>query len=66
MKSAPIDLVPAELVPAIESAAREEHRSPREIVGEAVERYLSQRRYFRKDDAHRKSRRGLKRCGKVR
>lgn len=59
MKSAPTDLVPANLVPAIETAAEEEHRSPRELVGEAVERYLSERRYFRPDDAHAKIAQGL-------
>jgi predicted transcriptional regulator len=53
------DLVPADLVPAIESAAAEEHRTPRELVGEALERYLSERRYFRKDEVHDKIARGL-------
>lgn len=59
MKSAAGDLVPADLLPAIESAAAEEHRSPRELVGEAVERYLSGRRYFRRDEVHDKIARGL-------
>jgi len=55
-----IDLVPANLVPAIETAAQEEHRSPRELVGEAIERYLAERRYFRKGDGvHDKIARGL-------
>ncbi len=59
MKSASTDLVPIDLVPAIESAAEEECRSPRDLVGEAVERYLSERRYFRKDDVHSKIEQGL-------
>jgi predicted transcriptional regulator len=59
MKSSPADLVPAKLLPAIEIAAREEKRAPSELVGEAVERYLSERRYFRKDDAHAKIAQGL-------
>jgi predicted transcriptional regulator len=59
MKSAPDDLVPADLMAAIERAAEEEHRSPRELVGEAVARYLSERRYWRKDDVHGKIAQGL-------
>jgi hypothetical protein len=59
MKSAPNDLVPAELVSAIENAAEEEHRTPRELDAEAVERYLSERQFFRADDAHRKISKGL-------
>jgi predicted transcriptional regulator len=54
MKSAPAALVPTELVPAIEKAAEEEHRAPAALVGEAIERYLSERRYFRKDEVHSK------------
>jgi predicted transcriptional regulator len=59
MKPATVDLVPAELVPAIEQAADEEHRSPSELVSEAIERYLSERRYFRRRDVHRKIEQGL-------
>jgi predicted transcriptional regulator len=59
MKSVPTDLVPTDLVPAIEAAAAEEHRSPRELVGEAIERYLTERRYFRPDEVHAKIAQGL-------
>jgi len=59
MKSATPDLVPVDLVPAIEAAAQEEHRAPRELVGEAIERYLAERRYFRPDDVHAKIAQGL-------
>jgi predicted transcriptional regulator len=59
MKRASNDLVPAELVPAIEAAARAEQRLPRELVAEAVERYLSDRRYFQPDEAHAKIAQGL-------
>jgi len=59
MKTAPSELIPAELVPAIEKAAEEERRSPQELVGEALERYLSERRYFRADDVHRQIAKGL-------
>ena len=58
MKS-PSDLISAELVPAIENAAAEERRSPRELVDEAIGRYLAERRLFRKDEAHSKIARGL-------
>ena len=44
----------------IEAAAAEESRPARELVGEAVERYLSQRRWFRKDEMHAKIAQGLK------
>jgi predicted transcriptional regulator len=61
MKSAtpPDTLIPLDLLPAIRAAAEEEHRSPRELVTEAVERYLSERRWFRKDEAHAKIAQGL-------
>jgi len=52
-------LVPARLIPEIQAAAAEEHRDPRALVGEAVERYLSERRLFRKDDVHAKIAQGL-------
>jgi hypothetical protein len=58
--STPSDsLVPAGLVAEIRAAAEEEHRLPSELVGEAVERYLSQRRWFRQDDVHTKIAEGL-------
>ena len=43
----------------IQAAAAEEHREPRELVREAVERYLSERRWFRKDEVHAKIAQGL-------
>jgi hypothetical protein len=52
-------LVPSGLLSEIEAAAEEEHRAPGELVGEAVERYLSQRRWFRKDEVHTKIAQGL-------
>jgi predicted transcriptional regulator len=55
----PDTLVPAGLIPEIRQAAEEEKRDPRELVGEAVARYLSERRLFRKDDVHRKIAQGL-------
>jgi predicted transcriptional regulator len=59
MKTNSAELVPDDLVPALEQAAQEEHRSPRELVGEALERYLAERRYFRGDEVHRKIAQGL-------
>jgi metal-responsive CopG/Arc/MetJ family transcriptional regulator len=61
MKSeTPIDtLVPSNLLAEIEAAAEEDHRSPGELVGEAIERYLSERRWFRKDEVHAKIAQGL-------
>ena len=61
MKSAtsPDTLVPPGLLPEIQAAAEEEHRTPGELVGEAVERYLSERRWFRKDEVHIKIAQGL-------
>jgi predicted transcriptional regulator len=52
-------LVPPDLLPAIQAAAEEEQREPHEVVGEAVERYLSERRWFRKDEVHMKIAQGL-------
>lgn len=59
MKTDTSDLVPAELMREIEAAAEAEHRLPSEIVEEAVERYLAERRYFRPDEAHAKIAQGL-------
>jgi predicted transcriptional regulator len=55
----PDTLIPPDLLPAIRAAADEEHRAPRELVTEAVERYLSERRWFRKDEIHAKIAQGL-------
>jgi hypothetical protein len=52
-------LVPSGLLPEIEAAAAEEHRAPGELVGEAIERYLRERRWFRKDEVHSKIAQGL-------
>ena len=52
-------LVPFGLLPEIHAAAEEEHRAPTELVGEAVERYLRERRLFRKDQVHAKIAEGL-------
>jgi predicted transcriptional regulator len=52
-------LVPSNLLPEIQAAAEEEHRAPGELVGEAVERYLSERRWFCKDEVHAKIAQGL-------
>jgi hypothetical protein len=52
-------LVAPELLPAIEAAAKEESRAPRDLVTEAVERYLSERRWFRKDEVHAKIAQGV-------
>ena len=61
MKSAtpPNTLVPPSLLPEIQAAAEEEHRAPGELVGEAIQRYLSERRWFRKDEVHLKIAQGL-------
>jgi hypothetical protein len=53
-------------VPEIEAAAQEEHRAPSGLVGEAVERYLSERRWFPKDEVHAKIAQGSHPCGKAR
>jgi antitoxin ParD1/3/4 len=52
-------LVPTGLLPKIRAAAAEEHRAPSDLVGEAIERYLSERRWFRKDKVHAKIAQGL-------
>ena len=52
-------LVPSSLLPEIQAAAEEEHRDPGELVGEAIERYLSERRWLRKDEVHAKIAQGL-------
>jgi len=52
-------LIPPGLLAKIEAAAAEEHRPVRELVGEAVERYLSERRWFRRDEVHAKIAQGL-------
>jgi len=52
-------LVPSNLLLEIQAAAEEEHRAPGELVGEAIERYLSERRWFRKDEVHAKIAQGL-------
>jgi predicted transcriptional regulator len=60
MKSiSPESLVPLDLLPEIEAAAAEEHRAPADLVGEALKRYLSERRWFRRDDVHAKIAQGL-------
>jgi hypothetical protein len=55
----PDTLVPAHLLPEVQAAADEEHRAPGELVAEAVERYLSERRWFRGDEIHNKIAQGL-------
>jgi hypothetical protein len=55
----PDALIPPGLLAEIEAAAEEEHREPRELVHEAVERYLSERRWLRKDEVHTKIAQGL-------
>lgn len=55
----PDTLIPPGLLPEIKAAAEEEHREPRELVREAIERYLSERRWFRKDEVHAKIAQGL-------
>jgi hypothetical protein len=47
-------LVPSELLPEIRAAAAEEHRTPSDLVREAINRYLSERRWFRRDEVHAK------------
>jgi predicted transcriptional regulator len=58
-QTVPDTLIPPSLLPEIEAAAQEEHRAPSELVGEAVERYLSERRWFPKDEVHAKIAKGL-------
>jgi predicted transcriptional regulator len=52
-------LVPSGLLSEIRAAAAEEHRAPSDLVSEAIERYLSERRWFRKDKVHAKIAQGL-------
>jgi metal-responsive CopG/Arc/MetJ family transcriptional regulator len=52
-------LIPPELLPEIRAAAAEEHRPPSDLVGDAIKQYLSERRWFRKDDVHAKIAKGL-------
>jgi hypothetical protein len=52
-------LIHPRLLPAIEAAAEEERRAPGDLVTEAIERYLSERRWFRKDEVHAKIAEGL-------
>ena len=52
-------LVPSDLLAEIQEAAAEEHRAPSDLVDEAIRRYLSERRWFRKDDVHAKIAKGL-------
>ncbi|HZK89981.1 MAG TPA: hypothetical protein VFC56_07545 [Stellaceae bacterium] len=59
MKSVPADLVPAEIGARDRDCGLGRAPLPRELVGEAVERYLSERRYFPKDEVHGKIARGL-------
>ena len=54
LDSSTADALPAGLLAEIEAAAAEEHRPVRELVGEAVERYLAERRWFRRDEVHAK------------
>jgi len=58
-ETSPDSLIRPELLPAIRAAAEEERRAPRDLVTEAVERYLSERRWFRKDEVHAKIAQGL-------
>ena len=51
--------MPPDLLPEIEAAAEEEHRAPSDLVGEALKRYLSERRWFRREDVHIKIAQGL-------
>jgi predicted transcriptional regulator len=55
----PDTLFSSSLLAEIQEAAEEEHRAPSELVGEAVERYLSERRWFPKDEVHAKIAQGL-------
>src|SRR5262249_39067168 len=52
-------LIPPDLFSAVQAAAEEEHRDPGELVTEAVERYLSERRWFRRDEVHAQIAEGL-------
>jgi predicted transcriptional regulator len=52
-------LIHPRLIPAIQAAAEEEQRPPRDLVTEAIERYLSERRWFSKDEVQEKIAQGL-------
>jgi hypothetical protein len=52
-------LIHPRLMPAIQAAAEEEQRAPRDLVTEAIERYLSERRWFSKDEVQEKIAQGL-------
>jgi predicted transcriptional regulator len=58
-RTSPDSLISPDLLPAIRAAAEEERRAPRDLVTEAVERYLSERRWFHKDEVHTKIAQGL-------
>ena len=66
-ETSPDTLISPDLLHAIKTAAEEEQRAPRDLIAEAVERYLSERRWFRKDEVHAKIAQGLEslRQGKV-
>jgi hypothetical protein len=53
------ELIHPRLLPAIKAAAEEEQRAPCDLVTEAIERYLSERRWFSKDEANEKIAQGL-------
>jgi hypothetical protein len=46
-ETAPDTLVPSRLIPEVRATAEEDHRAPDELVGEAVEVYLKNRRWRR-------------------
>jgi antitoxin ParD1/3/4 len=52
-------IVPPDLQDQVRAVAAEEHRTPDKLVSEAIERYLWERRWFRKDEVHEKIARGL-------
>jgi len=52
-------IVPLALQAQVKAAAAEDHRNPIDLVGEAVERYLWERRWFRGSDVHAKVAQGL-------
>ncbi len=61
MKSEPNSdvLIPSALLAELRVVANEERRAPGEIVGEALERYLRERRWFSGGDVHAKIAAGL-------
>jgi len=46
-EASPDPLVPPNLLPEIRAAAEEEHREPGDVVREALERYMKDRRWQR-------------------